>query len=152
MDTHAPKHRGRLGLRVLRLLLGFCAVAWGASWYGVFTSWSSAGEALQGMGAQSIPYDPMVDYWLRMASGAFGLVGCWYLILAIWPSRFAPAIPWFGVLMVCEGLILLVHGMRLKLGPFPLYGDLSACFLGGIGIITLSRLTHVRDLLRVSDQ
>lgn len=126
-------------LRLLRLFLGFAALAWGVSFFGVFLSWSAAAEALQGLGAQPIAYDRMLDYWLRMAAGAFGLVGCCYLVLMIWPRKFHAAIPWFGGLMLVEGVILLVHGLRLGLPPFPFYGDVCACFLGGAGIVVLSR-------------
>jgi hypothetical protein len=62
-------------LRLLRLFLGFSAFAWGVSVVGVFVSWSAAADALQGLGAQPIAYDRMLDYWLRMAAGAFALVG-----------------------------------------------------------------------------
>ena len=126
-------------LRLLRLLLGFAAFAWGISAVGVFVSWSKAVELLQGLGAKPIAYDPMLDYWLRMAAGAFSLVGCWYLVLMIWPRKFHAAIPWFGALMIVEGIILLVHGLRLSLPPFPFYGDFSACLLGGAGIMILAR-------------
>jgi hypothetical protein len=102
-------------------------------------SWPAAADALQGLGAQPIAYDRMLDYWLRMAAGAFALVGCWYLVLMIWPQKFHAAIPWCGGLMLAEGLILLVHGLRLSLPPFPFYGDTSACFLGGGAILYLSR-------------
>ncbi len=126
-------------LRLLRLFLGFAAFAWGISVVGVFLSWPAAVQALQGLGAQSIRYDPMLDYWLRMAAGAFALIGCWYLVLMIWPQKFHAAIPWFGGLMFAEGVVLLVHGIRLSLPPFPFYGDTSACFIGGGAIFYLSR-------------
>ncbi len=126
-------------LRLLRLFLGFAAFAWGISFVGVFLSWSAAVDALQGLGARPIAYDPMLDYWLRMAAGAFALVGCWYFVLMIWPGRFYAAIPWFGGLMLVEGLILLFHGLRLSLPPFPFYGDTSACLLGGGAILYLAR-------------
>jgi hypothetical protein len=126
-------------LRLLRLFLGFSAFAWGISAVGVFVSWSEAEKLLEGLGAKPIPYDPMLDYWLRMAAGAFALVGGWYLVLAIWPRKFAAAIPWFGLLMLMEGVILLVHGLRLSLPPFPFYGDVSACFVGGAGILVCSK-------------
>ena len=87
-------------LRMLRLFLGFAAFTWGVSIVGVFLSWSAATDALQRLGAQPIAYDPMLDYWLRMVSGAFGLIGGWYLVLMIWPQKFASAIPWFGALML----------------------------------------------------
>jgi len=126
-------------LRLLKLFLGLAALTWGVSVFGVFLSWSAASHALQELGAQPIAYDPMLDYWLRMAAGAFTLIGGWYLVLMIRPQRFSAAIPWFGGLMLVEGVILLVHGLRLSLPPFPFYADISACFLGGGGILYFSR-------------
>jgi hypothetical protein len=136
---NAPSTPGSPQLRLLRLFLGFAAFAWGISIFGVFISWSGAVHALQGLGAQTITCDRMLDYWLRMASGAFALVGAWYLIMMIWPQKFYAAIPWFGGLMLLEGAILLVHGLRLSLPAFPFYGDTSACFVGGGGILYLAR-------------
>jgi hypothetical protein len=128
-----------MGLRLLRLFLGFSAAAWGVSVIGVFLSWPAATQALEGLGAKPIASDRMLDYWLRMASGAFALIGCWYLILMLRPRKYASAIPWFGVLMMVEGVILLVHGIRLSLPPLPFYGDTAACFVGGCGILICSR-------------
>jgi len=125
-------------LRWLRLFLAFSALVWGVSVVGVFASWAEASTLLEGLGARPVAYDPMLDYWLRMAAGAFALVGGWYGVLALWPRKFREAIPWFGWLMLLEGLILLVHGLRLSLPPFPFYGDLAACFLGGGGILFCS--------------
>lgn len=101
-------------------------------------SWSSVVDALRGFGAQSIPYDRMLDYWLRMAAGAFTLVGALYLLLMLQPRRYQVIIPWFGWLMLIEGVILLVHGIRLALPPFPFYADTSACIFGGSGILWFS--------------
>ena len=81
----------------------------------------------------------MLDYWLRMAAGAFTLIGCWYLVLMCWPQKHHAAIPWFGGLMLMEGAILLVHGLRLSLPAFPFYADTAACFISGGGILFLAR-------------
>lgn len=126
-------------LRSLRFFLLFSAFVWGVAFVGVIVPWSAAEEILEGLGAGKIPTDPMLDYWLRMASGAFGLVGVLFLVLAIRPARYANIVPWFGWLMICEGVILLTHGLRLGLPPFPFYADASACFVGGIGILATSR-------------
>jgi hypothetical protein len=128
-----------MGLRLLGIFLGFAALAWGVSVFGVFLDWSAASDALQGLGARPIAYDRMLDYWLRMASGAFALVGCWYFILMMRPIKYRAAIPWFGALMIVEGVILLVHGLRLSLPPFPFYGDTAASIFGGGGILYFSR-------------
>jgi hypothetical protein len=121
------------------MCLGFAALAWGVSVFGVFMSWSTAEQALEGLGAQPIACDRMLDYWLRMASGAFALVGGWYLVMMIWPRKHYAAIPWFGGLMVVEGLILLIHGLRLDLPPLPFYADTTACLGCGSAILFLSR-------------
>jgi hypothetical protein len=126
-------------VRRLRFFLGFSAMVWGVSIFGVFASWTAAEEALRGLGAQAIAYDRMLDYWLRMAAGAFSLIGCWYFVLMLRPDKFRVAIPWFGALMLLEGIILAGHGIRLSLPPFPFYADVGACFLGGGGILYFSR-------------
>lgn len=130
-------------MRLLRTILGFTGLVWGASVFGVFLSWSAAEAALQGLGAQPIAHDRMLDYWLRMGAGAFTLVGCWFLVLAIWPLKFRAAIPWFGLLMLLEGVILLVHGFRLGLPPLPFYADGGACLLLGGAILALSKRAFV---------
>jgi hypothetical protein len=122
-------------LRLLRLALGFSAFAWGVSVFGVFMPWPEAVRTLKNMGAMAIPNDPMLQYWLRMASGAFALVGVWFGVMAIRPRMYHAAIPWFGGLMLVEGLILGWHGLALGLPPLPFYGDVTACLLGG-GLIS----------------
>lgn len=129
-----------MNLRLLRMFLGFSAIAWGVSVFGIFLSWSSSVALLQGLGAQPIQYDRMLDYWLRMAAGAFTLIGVFYLLLMFQPDKYRVVIPWFGWLMVIEGLVLLVHGIRLSLPPFPFYADTGACFFGGVGILRFSNV------------
>lgn len=126
-------------LRLLRIVLFFCAIAWGVSVYGVFASWDAATNALRGMGAGDIAYDRMLDYWLRMAAGAFALVGLGYLMVAVNPQRHAAILHWFGWCMILEGAVLLLHGLRLGLPPFPFYGDVTACFGVGGAILILRK-------------
>ena len=130
-------------LRLLRLFLVFSALAWGVCIVGVFATWPQINSIAQGMGAKPIAYDPMLDYWLRMICGAFTLIGLWYLAMAIWPQKFAVAIPWFGGLMIAEGVILLISGLRLGIGPFPFYGDVAASLIGGAGILFFARATKL---------
>ena len=130
---------GELRFRLLRVILLFCGLTWSASLFGVFASWNAAAQALEGFGAKPIAYDPMLDYWLRMAAGAFGLVGIGYLLLGMNPRRHLTILPWAGWLMVAEGIVLAWHGFRLGLPPFPFYADTAACFVGGGAILALRR-------------
>ena len=128
-----------MSLPLLRLFLAFSAFGWGVCILGVFVSWPQVNSITQGMGGKPIAYDPMLDYWLRMICGAFTLIGVWYLALALWPRKFAVAIPWFGWLMLVEGVLLLISGLRLGIGPFPFYGDVVASLLGGGGIVYFAK-------------
>ena len=126
-------------LRLLRGFLIFAGLAWGVSAFGVFSTWNEAAEALQAMGAKPITYGRMLDYWLRMAAGAFTLIGVGYFLLAINPHKYAQTLPWSGWLMILEGVVLTIHGLRLGLPPFPFYGDVTACFVGGGAILALQK-------------
>ena len=126
-------------------MLVFSAFVWGVSAFGVFLKWETAVGVLQGMGAKPIAYDPILDYWLRMASGAFALVGTGYLILAISPRKYDVMLPWFSWIMIVEGIVLLTHGLRLGLNPFPFVGDVSASFAGGLGILLLKNSARAND-------
>lgn len=46
--------------------------------------------------------------------------------------------------MLVEGLILLIHGLRLWLPPFPFYCDIRACILGGGAILFLASSTELK--------
>ena len=127
--------------RILRVLLLASAAAWGVSVVGVFLPWDVAVTALQGLGARAIPTDPMLDYWMRMASGAFFGVGVFFLMLAWRPDAFANVIPLAGGLMLLEGITLAVHGLRLHLRPFPFWADTAFCLFVGAGIVALSMRT-----------
>src|SRR5688500_19172485 len=76
------------------------------------------------------------------------LLGCWYLVLMIWPRRCSAAIPWFEGLMLVEGFILLGHGLRLSLPAFPFYWDTSACLVGGAAIVYLARYARAEQQQR----
>lgn len=131
--------------RLLRTLLFLSAFGWAVSAIAIFLPWPTAVSALQGLGAGNIPSDPMLDYWLRMAAGAFTGVGIFFAILAARPRKFAAAIPIAGVLMVGEGIVLLVHGLRLGLPPFPFSCDTAFCILLGGGILLLGGTAGGRE-------
>lgn len=102
--------------------------------FGVVLPWSSATVVLNKLGAESIPNDPMLNYWLRMASGAFTGVGIFFLAVALRPDKFTNVIGIVAILMFAEGLVLLFYGLKLNLSPFPFYCDSIFCLIAGTGI------------------
>ncbi|MGE3308804.1 MAG: hypothetical protein AB7O66_02455 [Limisphaerales bacterium] len=126
-------------MRWLRLFLVLGAITWGVAGVGIFLPWPQAATILEGFGAGPIRYDPMLDYWLRMASGAFALIGMLFGAAAAWPGPMRALLPWLAALMTVEGSILALHGLRLGLPAFPFYGDVAACFVVGFGILRYQR-------------
>ena len=124
-----------MNLRLLRIFLVFSSLGWVVCVVGIFMSWSSFITLLQGLGGPGVAYDRMLDYWLRMTAGVYTLIGLLYLLLALRPAKYRAVIPWFGWVMVIEGGVLLLHGIRLALPPFPFYADVAVCFIGGGGIL-----------------
>ena len=127
--------------RLLRVLLFVAAFGWAVAVLGVVLPWSTALIGLRGFGAGEIPYDPMIDYWMRMAAGAFTGIGIFIFVVATRPDRFRNVIGLIGALSVLEGAVLLIHGIRLGLAPFPFYGDTLFCLVVGVGIWILRKET-----------
>jgi len=115
------------------------AFGWAISVVGVVLPWPTVLIGLRGMGAGEIAHDPMVDYWMRMTAGAFTGIGIFTFVVALRPRKFSNVIGLIGALNVAEGVILLAHGLRLDLQPFPFYGDVSFCLLIGAGIWLLRK-------------
>lgn len=131
--------------RLLKLLLFASAFGWAISVVGIMFPWSTVIIGLNGLGAGAIPHDPMLDYWLRMTAGAFTGIGIFFLVIAINTHRFSNVIGLAGLLQFTEGIVLLVHGLRLGLPPFPFYGDTSFCLLVGACIWLLRNEAKIKD-------
>jgi hypothetical protein len=133
------KHLLTLGrFTALRFFLAYTALGWVICLAGVFTPAKTAFSLLQyvgGIDPEPLLANPMYDYWLRMASSTFAFIGLAYLILAIWPRKFRTTLPFAGAFMLIEGIVLLVHGLRLDLPPSPFMGDVAFCITGGVGIL-----------------
>jgi len=77
-----------LKYKVLRigLVLGGCG--WLISFAFTFTSWAHSHEQLVQMGMQPMAHQPLLNYWLKMASAAFGCLGIIFLITSYRPEKF----------------------------------------------------------------
>jgi hypothetical protein len=107
------------------------AVGWGISIAGLLVSSSTAFELLNGMGADDLAYNPMVDYWLRMTAFAFTAIGLQFLVVAIWWRRRATWAWWAAVFQVLGGVVLLVSADRIGLASGNFHADVLFCFSTG---------------------
>ena len=123
--------------RLLRVILGLAAVVWGISLVAVLLPWPVVKSGLVALGAQPIPDDPMLVYWMRMACGAFFMIGVLFGAVLFNFKKYEVLIPLLAYLSIAEGLLLLLSGLWLGLPPFPFLGD-SLFGLGvGLGLLVV---------------
>ena len=118
-----------------RIFLLAGAIGWGISILGVLLPWSIMDIVLQNMGAASPITDVQVQYWFRMATGAWSIIGFLYLIVLLKPQKYNNLIPLLAWGTVFEGIVLLIHGLYLNLPLFPFAGDVGFCLIVGGGLL-----------------
>lgn len=130
--------KDKKNLTLLRLFLIAAAIAWGVSLAGLVFPWAMVEKELAGMGATVPMDDVMVQYWLKMAAAVYTLMGCFFVIVAIRPTKYRPVIKLIGLLHVILGIVFLVNGLMLGLDAIPLYVDVSFCLCIGVGILAIN--------------
>ncbi|MCW1887034.1 hypothetical protein OKA04_20015 [Luteolibacter flavescens] len=119
-------------LRILRLGLLVSSIGWGISFLFTFAPWSTAADQLYLMGADRIHYQPLLDYWLKMASATFGCIGIASALACLTPARFAGLIYLLGPFHAVIGTVLVVAAISNDLSTdrhptFP--ADITFCFV-----------------------
>ena len=122
-----------------RIFLLAGAIGWGVSILGVLLPWNVMDIVLQNMGAASPITDVQVQYWFRMATGAWSIIGFLYLMVLLKPQKYNNLIPLLAWGTVFEGIVLLIHGLYLNLPLFPFAGDVGFCLIVGGGLLLSNR-------------
>ena len=103
---------------LLRIFLFYAAFGWGICIIATLASPSVAFsfiEIIGGVDSSDISTIPIYQYWLRMASSTFTLIGVGYLTLAIWTHKLRHLLPFAGLFMMVEGIILLYFALKLEI-------------------------------------
>lgn len=79
---------------------------------------------------------------MRMASGAFGFVGVFFLLAAWKPTTYKNIIPVLAYGSIAEGAILLFYGLKFDLPIFPFGPDVAIALIPGIGILLLKNVLN----------
>jgi hypothetical protein len=146
METKTTEEAREVKLiAILRLMLLSAGFGWSISAFGIFLPWTEVSRQLVGLGAGQLPADPMLNYWLRMTATAFTAIGIFFFILAVNPRKNISMLLLAGLFMLCEGLVLLVYGLKLGLDPIPFYVDTVFCLSLGIGILIITSQIRKRD-------
>ena len=122
-----------------RIFLLAGAIGWGVSILGVLLPWNVMDIVLQNMGAAAPITDVQVQYWFRMATTAWSIIGFLYLIVLLKPQKYNNLIPLLAWGTVFEGIVLLIHGLYLNLPLFPFAGDVGFCLIVGGGLLLTNK-------------
>jgi hypothetical protein len=134
-------------LRTLQLGLLLSSIGWGISFIFTFTTWDFATDQLFLMGAARMEYHPLLDYWLRMASAAFGCIGIASALACIRPRFFQGLIVLLGPFHVFMGIVLATSALNNELNTesHPTFvADITFCFVTAFLIIVPLALTCIR--------
>ncbi len=131
--------------KIQNLFLAAGAIGWGVSIVGVFLPWRLMDFVLQNMGASAPVTDSHLQYWFRMATGAWSVIGFLFLMVLLFPAKYRNLVPLLAVGTLFEGVVLWLWGMFLKLTLFPFAGDVGFCIVVGCGLLfTGTRLGQCR--------
>ena len=118
-----------------RIFLLAGAIGWGVSILGVLLPWSVMDVILQNMGASAPVTDVQIQYWFRMATTAWSMIGFLYFMVLLKPQKYNNLLPLLAWGTLFEGVVLLVHGLYLHLPIFPFAGDVGFCLIVGSGLL-----------------
>jgi hypothetical protein len=121
--------------KTARLLLLAGALGWGIAVLGVLLPWKWILPMLQSMGSAYDFSDHHARYWMRMACGAWSIIGFLFLMALLKPAKYGNMIPLLAIASIFEGVTLLFHGLLLHLPLFPFAGDVLFCLTIGIGLM-----------------
>ncbi len=125
------------------LLLGACG--WGISFIFTLTAWGWSTNQLYCMGATNIEYQPLLDYWLKMASSTFGCIGGIYFVCFLNPKKNHLTINYLSILSITVGIVLLISSQvnQMTYAEHPThYVDIPFCIL--VGAFCLYFNNHVQ--------
>ena len=121
--------------KIQNLFLAAGVIGWGVSIVGAFLPWSMMDIVLQNMGASAPVTDPQLQYWFRMATGAWSIVGFLFLMVLLFPVKYRNLVPLLAIGTLFEGVVLLLWGTFLELPLFPFAGDVGFCIVVGCGLL-----------------
>lgn len=152
-DSLIPSATGLL--RLLRLGLILSCIGWSISFWFAFGSWASVSDQFFYMGAGRIAYQPMLDYWMRMAGAAFGCIGIASGLACLYPRFFRGLVFLLGPFHLVVGAVLFSASRSNQLDPdqHPTFvADITFCFvtaaliLGPLAVTYFKQNRHAQQL------
>ena len=118
-------------MKTLKILLWVTAVCCLVAFPFIFVPWSVIEGIGSWFGVASIPSSPFILYFFKVSCGAYGLIGVFFVILALNPFKYGPMLNLGAYGLMLFGVLALLTGISIGLHPVVYLGDgLSGLALG----------------------
>lgn len=104
----------------------------------IFLPWSVIESIGSWFGIESLPSMPIAIYFFKVTFGVFGLIGVFFVILAMNPLAYRPMLNLGAFGLILFGLLALVVGLSLGLPPIVFLVDGLSGLVLGITILFFS--------------
>lgn len=127
--------------RVLKLALICCGVIWSSSLVFLLLPRTMLVEFLRYLDSDHLQVSSGTEYAVRMSFAAFTLFGALYFVAAVNLRKYSVIVPWLGGILVAEGIILFITGVRVR-PDHPWVFEFLACVFAGGSVLWLHRLAN----------
>lgn len=111
------------------------AIGWSIPAIGLFVDGETAFDWLSRLAGQTIVYQPMLDYWLRMMAAACTGIGFLFAWAAVDRIRTRPLARILAIFQLLCGCVLVWWAHALGISPARCAADILFCFVTGSGML-----------------
>lgn len=118
-------------MRMLKISLWITAIGCLIAVPFIFVPWSVIADMGSCFGVEPLPDAPFVVYLFRVICGIFGLIGVFFVLLALDPLKYGPMLNLGAYGLILFGLLAMITGTSIGLTPVVYLGDgVSGLILG----------------------
>jgi len=115
----------------------------------IFSPWTAIESIGSYFGITSLPNTPIAIYFFKVAFGVFGLIGVFFIILALNPWNYGSMLYLGAFGLILFGLLALILGVSISLPPIVYLGDgLSGLILGIVILFSSSKSKQPVDKVK----
>ena len=137
-------------MRQLKICLWIAGILCLLSSFGIFLPFSAWETIVKFFGEDSLhlPYSPLSEYAVRVASATSLASGVYLIILALNPMKYTVLIPFTGLAALFLGLVCGITGLIVKMPPLWFLSDSLSCLVLGILILLFWQNSKAKQAIK----
>lgn len=110
-------------MKVLKVILWVCGISFLISFIALILPWGIIENLYRLFGEQPIPASPTANYSFRVACFIVGLIGIYFIILALDPATYRRLIGFSAIALIACGVASVIIGLNAGIAPQFYIGD-----------------------------